>query len=91
MLAAARGQSLPAREVPTSIKVEEEDDSLPFAPTHMLAVYSPRDWAIGGRRAVRYVPIHDVVLAAHCTNLPALPPRNPLHPTPQQHARSAAP
>jgi len=68
MLAAARGESLPAFNLPAMF-----EESLPLAPTHLLAVYSKHDWAVDGRRAVRYVPVHDLVLAAHCTNLPPLP------------------
>jgi len=49
-------------------------------PTHMLAVHSkattrPNGSAVAqGKRPVTLFPIHDIVLAAYCANLPPLPP-----------------
>ena len=50
-------------------------------PTHMLALYSrhpPEKTTI--RRSVTLFPTHNIVLAAHCANLPQLPQSNPACP-----------
>ncbi|KAH7108008.1 hypothetical protein BKA62DRAFT_764082 [Auriculariales sp. MPI-PUGE-AT-0066] len=58
--------------LPADLDVAIEDgETIPFAPTHVLAVYSKGEPS--GRRAVRYYPTHDIILAAQCANLPALP------------------
>lgn len=44
-------------------------------PTHMLAIYSSSSSAL--KRRVTIFPTHDLVLAAHCANLPHLPPTAP--------------
>ncbi|KIK98879.1 hypothetical protein PAXRUDRAFT_133258 [Paxillus rubicundulus Ve08.2h10] len=48
-------------------------------PTHMLAVYSRQVNATTKRRVTLF-PIHNIILAAHCANLPMLPTSNVAHP-----------
>jgi len=48
-------------------------------PTHMLAIYS-RLSATETTRKVTLLPIHSIILAAHCANLPPLPPSKPTAP-----------
>jgi hypothetical protein len=42
-------------------------------PTHMLGVYA-RDLPASARRRVTLFPIHNIIIATHCANLPILPP-----------------
>ncbi|KAF9231723.1 hypothetical protein BU15DRAFT_55821, partial [Melanogaster broomeanus] len=44
-------------------------------PTHMLAVYS-RQVSAAMKRRVTLFPIHNIILASHCANLPSLPTSN---------------
>ncbi|KIJ64788.1 hypothetical protein HYDPIDRAFT_175315 [Hydnomerulius pinastri MD-312] len=44
-------------------------------PTHMLAVYS-RQVSAATKRRVTLFPAHNIILAAHCSNLPILPTSN---------------
>ncbi|KAN0094560.1 hypothetical protein V8E55_002847 [Tylopilus felleus] len=44
-------------------------------PTHMLAVYS-RHVPAEAKRRVTLFPIHNIILATHCANLPLLPASN---------------
>ncbi|KAH7883052.1 hypothetical protein F5I97DRAFT_1816206 [Phlebopus sp. FC_14] len=44
-------------------------------PTHMLAVYS-RQVSAATKRRVTLFPVHNVILATHCANLPILPTSN---------------
>lgn len=48
-------------------------------PTHMLAVYS-RDVPATTRRRVTLFPIHNIILATHCANIPILPKSNVVRP-----------
>jgi len=74
MLASIRRQNLPttAGPVPTTIEVIV-DDLNTFLPSHTLAVFSQADFNQPGPRRVQYFPVHDIVLAVNCTNLPAMP------------------
>ena len=53
------------------------DNAAGVCPTHMLAVYSSRPTA--SPRKVTLFPTHQLVLAAHCANLPALPTSSATH------------
>ncbi|KAG8216131.1 hypothetical protein J3R82DRAFT_8134 [Butyriboletus roseoflavus] len=48
-------------------------------PTHMLAVYS-RHVPAATKRRVTLFPIHNIILATHCTNLPVLPASDVVRP-----------
>ncbi|KAF8452639.1 hypothetical protein L210DRAFT_3468701 [Boletus edulis BED1] len=48
-------------------------------PTHMLGVYS-RHVPAAAKRRVTLFPIHNIILATHCANLPILPPSNVTRP-----------
>jgi len=48
-------------------------------PTHMLAVYG-RHVPAATKRRVTLFPIHSIILATHCANLPILPPSNVIRP-----------
>ncbi|EIW79680.1 hypothetical protein CONPUDRAFT_166409 [Coniophora puteana RWD-64-598 SS2] len=49
--------------------------STPNKPTHMLAVYpSSSGPACASSRKITLLPAHDIILAAHCANLPVFPP-----------------
>ncbi|EGO01235.1 hypothetical protein SERLA73DRAFT_167356 [Serpula lacrymans var. lacrymans S7.3] len=54
------------------------DDMSRYMPTHMLAVYARQSSAT--RRRVTLFPVHNIILAAHCANLPQLPESNPSAP-----------
>jgi hypothetical protein len=57
-------------------------------PTHMLAVYA-HALAPAGRRRVTLFPVHDIVLATHCANLPPLTrPAPALNSDPNPNSRS---
>ncbi|KAJ7172960.1 hypothetical protein C8R43DRAFT_863110, partial [Mycena crocata] len=45
-------------------------------PTHFFAVYNA-PLAFGQKRHVSLYPFHDLVIGAHCANLPALPASQP--------------
>lgn len=55
------------------------DDLSSDMPTHMLAVYS-RQVPAAAKRRVKLFPTHNIVLAAHCANLPILQQSNPITP-----------
>jgi hypothetical protein len=67
-------------QAPKSALPNEMDVSIDNAgvcPTHMLAVYSSRPTT--SPRKVTLFPTHQLVLAAHCANLPALPASSATH------------
>ena len=69
----------PASNVlPTELEVVVNNISSDM-PTHMLAVYS-RHVPAATKRRVTLFPIHNIILAAHCANLPILPPSNVTRP-----------
>ncbi|KAG9308303.1 hypothetical protein JVU11DRAFT_9897 [Chiua virens] len=49
-------------------------------PTHMLAVYA-RDVPAAAKRRVTLFPIHNIILATHCANLPILPESDVIRPS----------
>lgn len=51
------------------------EDMTSVAPTHMLAVHGPRpkDAPEGAKTQVTLFPIHSLILAVHCANLPPFP------------------
>jgi len=77
----------PKTHLPREINVPLNEQVSAACPTHMLAVYShsPAPNAAPNptsnapaqqRREVTTYPVHSLVLSAHCSNLPALPPRS---------------
>lgn len=54
------------------------DNAAGVCPTHMLAVYSSRPTTASPRKVTLF-PTHQLVLAAHCANLPALPASSATH------------
>lgn len=66
-MAVASSSALP-KEVPVTVRNAETK----VLPTHMLAVHSSTQPALGARKVTLF-PAHSLVLAAHCANLPALP------------------
>ncbi|KAH0831260.1 hypothetical protein J3R83DRAFT_13894 [Lanmaoa asiatica] len=60
--------------LPKDLAVTVNDLSFDM-PTHMLAVYS-RHVPAATKRRVTLFPIHNIVLATHCANLPILPTSN---------------
>ncbi|KAI0942843.1 hypothetical protein AcV7_002141 [Taiwanofungus camphoratus] len=78
VLAGARPEPLQNTHVlPRELSVVVNDISSSM-PTHMLAVYALRPNAPTHR--VSLVPVHSIVLAAHCASLPSLPPSRPAVP-----------
>lgn len=73
------------------VKVESTSNHLPKelsvvindlssdVPTHMLAVYS-RQVPATTKRRVTLFPVHNIILATHCANLPVLQKSNPTPP-----------
>lgn len=70
-MAIASSSALP-KEVPVTVCTAETK----VLPTHMLAVHSSTQPALGARKVTLF-PAHSLVLAAHCANLPALPASSP--------------
>lgn len=64
--------------LPTEFEVVVNDLSSDM-PTHMLAVYG-RHVSAATKRRVTLFPIHSIILATHCANLPILPPSNVTRP-----------
>ncbi|KAA1471898.1 hypothetical protein DENSPDRAFT_859203 [Dentipellis sp. KUC8613] len=74
-------QAEPARNVlPKELSIVVNDLSADL-PTHMMAVWSRLPTSLPKRRITLY-PIHNIILAAHCTNLPSLPESHPQTPAP---------
>ncbi|KAI0050342.1 hypothetical protein FA95DRAFT_1487496 [Auriscalpium vulgare] len=72
-------QASPAKDkLPKELSIIVNDLSAEM-PTHMVAVYSRLSNTT--RRRVTLYPIHNVMFATHCANLPALPPSHPTPPT----------
>ncbi|THH21397.1 hypothetical protein EW146_g141 [Bondarzewia mesenterica] len=63
-------ESAPVTGLPKELEITLNDVSAE-PPTHVLAVYCRLPSA---KRNITLTPIHDVILAAHCANLPILPP-----------------
>ncbi|KAF9444666.1 hypothetical protein P691DRAFT_677156 [Macrolepiota fuliginosa MF-IS2] len=59
--------------LPKELQIITSDylDAIP--PTHMLAVYASKSTSSASRTKVTLYPTHEIVLSAHCTNLPKLP------------------
>lgn len=65
--------------LPKELQIIASDylDAIP--PTHMLAVYASKSDSGSARTKVTLYPTHEIVLSAHCANLPKLP--EPASPT----------
>ncbi|KAK7001060.1 hypothetical protein R3P38DRAFT_3284860 [Favolaschia claudopus] len=63
--------------LPKELQILMNDTVAAACPTHMLAVYTDAPVAFGTKRHVSLFPIHDIVLRAHCANLPAFAPSHP--------------
>ncbi|KAH7928837.1 hypothetical protein BV22DRAFT_1003883 [Leucogyrophana mollusca] len=76
VLAGVRAQPI-TNALPKELSVVINDLSSDM-PTHMLAVYARQPSSSSAvRRRVTLFPTHSIVLAAHCANLPSLPPYAP--------------
>ncbi|KAH7106981.1 hypothetical protein BKA62DRAFT_685687 [Auriculariales sp. MPI-PUGE-AT-0066] len=84
MLASVR-QAPIITEGPTALPKHLEitlEEILDFIPSHVLAVFSQTEQVIpGAPRRCHYFPVHDVILAANCPSLPALPAKSKSQPT----------
>ncbi|KXN91551.1 hypothetical protein AN958_00537 [Leucoagaricus sp. SymC.cos] len=55
------------------------DDMASVMPTHMLAVHGPSEShgdSKDSKAKVTLFPVHSIIMAAHCANLPPFPPEN---------------
>ncbi|KAI0059984.1 hypothetical protein BV25DRAFT_1808084 [Artomyces pyxidatus] len=69
----------PAKDsLPKELSIVVKDISAEM-PTHMMAVYSRLPTQLTRRRVTLY-PVHNVMLASHCANLPSLPDSHPIIP-----------
>jgi hypothetical protein len=65
----------PTSTLPRELEIVVNDMVAAHCPTHMLAIYSNSSAA--QTRKVTLFPTHQLVLAAHCNNLPTFPISNP--------------
>ncbi|TFY69599.1 hypothetical protein EVG20_g3079 [Dentipellis fragilis] len=73
-------QAEPARNaLPKELPIVVNDLSCDL-PTHMMAVWSRLPTSLPKRKVTLY-PVHNMILAAHCANLPALPESHPQPPS----------
>lgn len=63
----------PKSSLPKELEIIMNDAVAAACPTHVLAVYSSTPAPPSQKRKVTLFPAHDLLLAAHCANLPALP------------------
>ena len=66
---------LPASTLPKELEIIVDDMIAIHCPTHMLAVYSHN--AAAQKRKVTLFPTHQLILAAHCNNMPSFPTSHP--------------
>ncbi|KZV87977.1 hypothetical protein EXIGLDRAFT_751933 [Exidia glandulosa HHB12029] len=103
MTVLAKTRAAPTSGLPQDIDVivpQSEADSRTQLPTHMLAVHAKQPKLHTSRsgqpqlkRKVTLFPVHDLVLVAHCANLPTLPPSGSQllsEPQPQEQPAAAA-
>jgi hypothetical protein len=67
------------KELPKELQIVVNDLTNPDMPSHVLGVYANHT-APGTSRQVTLYPTHNIVLSAHCANLPPIPA--PSQPTP---------
>jgi len=65
----------PTSTLPRELEIVVNDMVAAHCPTHMLAIYSNNSAA--QKRKVTLFPTHEIVLAAHCNNLPSFPASHP--------------
>ncbi|KAJ7172967.1 hypothetical protein C8R43DRAFT_874125 [Mycena crocata] len=73
--------SAPRSSLPRELEILMNDVVSAAGPTHFFAVYSDAPLIFGQKRHVSLYPFHDLVIGAHCANLPALPASQPAHAT----------
>ncbi|KAJ7905119.1 hypothetical protein B0H13DRAFT_1716785 [Mycena leptocephala] len=69
--------SVSKSSLPTELEILMNDIVAAACPTHVFAVYSDAPLGFGQKRHVSLFPVHDLVMGAHCVNLPALPTSRP--------------
>ncbi|KAJ7173135.1 hypothetical protein C8R43DRAFT_1119937 [Mycena crocata] len=69
--------SVPRSSLPKELEILMNDIVSTACPTHFFAVYGDTPLTFGQKRHVSLYPFHDLVVGAHCANLPALPASQP--------------
>ncbi|KAJ7173127.1 hypothetical protein C8R43DRAFT_1119930 [Mycena crocata] len=69
--------SVPKSSLPKELEILMNDIVSAACPTHFFAVYGDAPLTFGQKRHVSLYPFHDLVVGAHCANLPALPASQP--------------